>query len=108
MVLIVDGHAVIDGKNPLPIKRKPYFDLTYNKIPGLPFGQGMATNLQDIQELADTIFNLMADNLKMQVAPMFTKIKGADMFQDGETVMTYEPFKMVETNSPDGIKRMEL
>lgn len=107
-VLIVDGSTAYDGENPLPIKRKPYYDLLYNKIPGLPFGQGMAVNLSDIQGLADTIFNLMADNLKMQVAPMFTKIKGADFMSSGSEVLTYEPFKVVETNSPDGLKRMEL
>ena len=107
-ILVIDGSGVYEGPNPLPIKRKPYFDLTYNKIPGLSFGQGMAANLHDIQSLADTIFNLMADNLKMQVAPMFTKIKGADFFSDGNSVLSYEPFKMVETNTPDGIKRMEL
>jgi len=38
--------------------------------------------MSDIQELSDTVFNLMSDNLKMQVAPMFTKIKGADFFSE--------------------------
>jgi len=32
-VLIIDGNCAHDGENPLPIKRKPYFDLHYNKIP---------------------------------------------------------------------------
>lgn len=107
-ILIIDGNEAFSGGNPLPIKRKPYFDIHYNKIPGLSFGQGIAANLADIQKLSDTVFNLMSDNLKMQVAPMFTKIKGADFFSEGEKVMSYEPFKVVETNTPDGLKRMEL
>jgi hypothetical protein len=35
----------------------------------------MATALEDIQATADTIFNLTIDNIKLQVAPMFQKMK---------------------------------
>ena len=90
------------------MKKKPYFELHYNKIPGIPFGQGMGTSLEDIQEQADTIFNLTMDNIKLQVAPMFQKMKGGDIFQFGEGKLQYEPFGVVEVNSPDAISRLEL
>ncbi len=107
-ILIVDGKVFYDGANPLPMKKKPYFELHYNKIPGIPFGQWMGTSLEDIQEQADTIFNLTMDNIKLQVAPMFQKMKGGDIFQFGEGKLQYEPFGVVEVNSPDAISRLEL
>lgn len=107
-ILIIDWAVLYDGGNPLPIKRKPYFELHYNKIPWIPFGQWMATSLEDIQETADTIFNLTLDNIKLQVAPMFSKMKWWDMFQFWDNKLQYEPFWVVEMNSPDWLQRLQL
>ena len=74
--LIVNGHVIYSGNNPLPIKKKPFYEIHYNKIPGIPFGMGMALSLVDIQKISDTIVNLTIDNLKLQIAPMFQKVKG--------------------------------
>jgi len=107
-VLVINGHEVYNGINPLPTKSKPYFDVAYNKSPGLAFGHGIATSEEHIQEAADTFFNLMMDNMKLQVAPMFQKPRGGDVFSDGATTLEYEPFKMFETNSPNAIQRIQL
>jgi len=107
-VLIVDWMVVYEWDNPLPIKKKPYFELHYNKIPWIPFGQWMATALEDIQAMADTIFNLTIDNIKLQVAPMFQKMKWWDIFEVWEKKLSYEPFKVIETNTPDAIQRLNL
>lgn len=98
--LIVNGHVIYSGNNPLPIKKKPFYEIHYNKIPGIPFGMGMALSLSDIQKISDTIVNLTIDNLKLQIAPMFQKVKGGDIFEDGESVISYTPFKVIETNQP--------
>ena len=107
-ILILDWTPIYDWDNPLPIKKKPYFDIHYNKIPWIPFGQWMATSLEDIQETADTIFNLTIDNIKLQVAPMFSKMKWWDLFQFGEWKLEYTPFGVVEVNTPDWLQRLQL
>ena len=68
----------------------------------------MATSLEDIQATSDTIFNLTLDNIKLQVAPMFSKMKGGDLFQFGDNKLEYEPFGVIETNTPDAIQRLQL
>lgn len=68
----------------------------------------MAISLEDIQEQADSIFNLSIDNIKLQVAPMFAKMKGGDLFQFGEGKLEYKPFGVVEVNTPDAIQRIQL
>ena len=107
-ILLIDWHEAYNDKNPLPIKTKPYVGYVYNQIPGLSLGMGIATDLVDLQEIMDTIFNLFIDNMKMQVAPMFQKIRGSDVFQDGSSTLEYSPFEMVETNTPNAITRLEL
>lgn len=107
-ILIMDWEVIFDDENPLPIKKKPYFELEYNKIPWIPFGQWMATSLEDIQEIADSIFNLTADNIKLQVAPMFSKMKWWDLFQFNDWKLKYEPFWVVEVNTPDALQRLQL
>lgn len=106
--LVINGYEVYDGINPLPTKAKPYFDVCYNKAPGLAFGHGIATSEEHIQEAADTFFNLMLDNMKLQVAPMFQKPRGGDVFSDGATTLEYEPFKLFETNAANAIQRIQL
>lgn len=52
--------------------------------------------------------NLSIDNIKMLIAPMFQKMRGGDSFGDGADQLSYSPFKVHETNTPDGLKRLEL
>ena len=52
--------------------------------------------------------DLMTLHMKMQVAPMFQKVRGADIFQDGSSTLEYSPFEMIETNTPNAITRLEL
>lgn len=106
--LIIDGETVYSGNNPFPIKKKPYFGIHYGKIPGIGFSHGIGTSLEGIQNVSDTIMNLSIDNVKMLVAPMFTKMRGGDSFGDGADTLSYSPFKVHEVNTPDGIKRLDL
>lgn len=106
--LIIDGETVYNSGNPFPIKKKPYFGVHYGKIPGIWFSHGIGTSLEGIQAVSDTIMNLSIDNVKMLVAPMFTKMRGGDSFGDGSDTLSYQPFKVHEVNTPDGIKRLDL
>lgn len=108
-VVLFNGRAVYDWVNPLPLAEKPYVSIQYNKAPGMPFGHGLWTSLEDIQKLTDELLNLQMDNTKFQIAPMYQKIKGSDIFSfwDKQS-LTYEPFKVVETNTPNAIQRLDL
>jgi hypothetical protein len=108
LIILINGRIYYDGPNPLPIGRKPYVDIQYNKVPGLPFGHGLGTSLEDIQKLTDTLINLQMDNTKFQIAPMYQKLKGSDIFSEDKGTLEYKPFKVVETNTPNGLQRLEL
>jgi hypothetical protein len=64
--------------------------------------------LEDIQNITDELLNLQMDNTKFQIAPMFQKLKGSDMFSQDADGLLYEPFKVVEVNTPEGMHRLEL
>lgn len=107
-ITLVNGKAFLDEENPLPLKKKPYVDIEYNKAPGLAFGSGLGVTLEDIQNITDELLNLQMDNTKFQIAPMFQKLKGSDMFSQDANGLLYEPFKVVEVNTPEGMHRLEL
>ena len=107
-ITLVNGKAFLDEENPLPLKKKPYVDIEYNKAPGLAFGSGLGVTLEDIQNITDELLNLQMDNTKFQIAPMFQKLKGSDMFSQDASWLLYEPFKVVEVNTPEGMHRLEL
>lgn len=105
---MVNGKVFLDEENPLPLKKKPYVDIEYNKAPGLAFGSWLGVTLEDIQNITDELLNLQMDNTKFQIAPMFQKLKGSDMFSQDADGLLYEPFKVVEVNTPEWMHRLEL
>ena len=105
---MVNGKVFLDEENPLPLKKKPYVDIEYNKAPWLAFGSWLWVTLEDIQNITDELLNLQMDNTKFQIAPMFQKLKGSDMFSQDASGLLYEPFKVVEVNTPEWMHRLEL
>ena len=107
-ITMINGKVFLDEENPLPLKKKPYVDIEYNKAPGLAFGSWLGVTLEDIQNITDELLNLQMDNTKFQIAPMFQKLKWSDMFSQDANGLTYEPFKVVEVNTPEWMHRLEL
>ena len=105
---MVNGKVFLDEDNPLPLKKKPYVDIEYNKAPGLAFGSWLGVTLEDIQNITDELLNLQMDNTKFQIAPMFQKLKWSAMFSQDANGLLYEPFKVVEVNTPEWMHRLEL
>lgn len=109
LVILFNGREAYAWPTNLPINKKPYACIQYNKAPWLAFGNGLWTSVADIQAMVDELLNLQMDNTKFQIAPMYQKMKGSDMFSaNSKKWLEYTPFGMVETNTPDGIKRLEL
>ena len=105
---MINGKVFLDEKNPLPLKKRPYVDIEYNKAPWVAFGSWLGVTLEDIQNITDELLNLQMDNTKFQIAPMFQKLKWSDMFSQDANGLTYEPFKVVEVNTPEWMHRLEL
>jgi len=109
LIILFNGRQAYAGPTNLPINKKPYAAINYNKAPGLAYGNGIGTSMWDIQAQVDEILNLQMDNTKFQIAPMYQKIKGSDMFSaNSKKGLEYNPFGIVEVNTPDGMKRLEL
>lgn len=98
LTIMVNSRIIYDSVNPLPDKTHPYVELSFNKIPGISAGRGIALSLADIQDVADEMMNLAIDNQKFLVVPMFEKIKGGDVFSSTDGTIEWKPFKVIETN----------
>ena len=107
-ICMVNGKVFLDEENPLPLKKKPYVDIEYNKAPWLAFWSWLWVTLEDIQAITDELLNLQMDNTKFQIAPMFQKLKWSDMFSQDQNGLLYEPFKVVEVNTPEGMHRLDI
>lgn len=107
-ITMINGKVFLEEDNPLPLKKKPYVDIEYNKAPWLAFWSWLGVTLEDIQNITDELLNLQMDNTKFQIAPMFQKLKWSDMFSQDANGLTYEPFKVVEVNTPEWMHRLEL
>lgn len=109
LIILFNGREAYAWPTNLPINKKPYTSIQYNKSPWLAYGNGLGSSVADIQGLVDELLNLQMDNTKFQIAPMYQKMKGSDMFSsNSKKGIEYTPFGMVETNTPEGIKRLEL
>jgi len=109
LCILLNGHLVKDWINPMPIKKKPFYNLIFNKAPWLAYWIWLWQSLDDIQQVSDEILNLTVDNIKLQIAPMFQKMKWWDLFWKGNTwKLKYQPFGMLETNTPNAISRLDL
>lgn len=107
-ILLLNGKVFVDEVNPLPLKKKPYVDIEYNKAPWLAFWSWLWVTLEDIQNITDELLNLQMDNTKFQIAPMFQKLKGSDMFSQDANWLLYEPFKVIDVNTPDWMHRLDI
>ncbi len=107
-ICLVNWKVFLDEENPLPLKKKPYVDIEYNKAPWLAFWSWLWVTLEDIQAITDELLNLQMDNTKFQIAPMFQKLKWSDMFSQDQNGLLYEPFKVVEVNTPEGMHRLDI
>lgn len=92
----------------LPINKKPYTTIQFNKAPGLAYWNWVWTSMEDIQQMTDELLNLQMDNTKFQIAPMYQKMKGSDVFSQGRKGLEYEAFNVIEVNTPNAIQRIEL
>lgn len=112
MCILFNWHLVADWKNPLPIKKKPFFTLVYNQVPWIAYGIWLWQALDDVQKVWTEILNLSIDNIKLQIWPMFQKMKWWDVFQNmgkgQRDTLVYSPFKVIETNTPNAITRLDL
>lgn len=108
LIILFNGREAYSWPTQLPINKKPYTSINYNKAPGLAYGNGVASSIEDIQNITDELLNLQMDNTKFQIAPMYQKMKGSDIFTSSKKGLEYTPFDIIETNTPNAIQRIDL
>lgn len=108
LIILMNWREAYAWPTQLPINQKPYTSIQYNKAPWLAYWNWVWTSMEDIQMITDELLSLQMDNTKLQVAPMFQKMKGSDIFWQWKKWLEYKPFWVIETNTPDWFKRLEL
>ena len=106
--------VLIDWKELFTVKRKIYFDwpviqcINYNAIPWTNDWQWVSSMLTDIQLSINSLINIYLDNLKMWVAPMFEVVGWLNSQFMHKGKVKYTPYKMVATNTPGGVRKLDL
>lgn len=108
LIVLFNGREAYAWPTLLPINKKPYTSIQFNKAPGLAYGNGVGTSMEDIQQMTDELLNLQMDNTKFQIAPMYQKMKGSDVFTQWRKGLEYKAFDVIEVNAPNAIQRIEL
>lgn len=108
-ILNIDWYEVCaTNKNPLDRKFKPYFHIPVNKVPGRVNWQWIAVSNADFQSIANTLYNIFLDNLKMSIAPMFEKVGWIDSMLQKQKKLKYDPYWIIHTNTPGSLKKLDL
>lgn len=106
--LMINGNYFESRTNPLPIKEVPFFAILNNAIPGTCIGVGLGVSMDDIQKVSNALINFSIDNIKMNITPMMQKLRGVDMFGTGSQYIEWEPFKIIEVDSADGLQKLQM
>lgn len=106
--VMFNGNFFAERTNPLPIKEVPFFAVLNNAIPGTCIGVGLGVSMDDIQKVSNALINFSIDNIKMNITPMMQRIRGVDMFGTGSQYIEWEPFKIIEVDSPDGLQKLQM
>ena len=108
-ILNIDWYEVCSvNKNPLGREFIPYFHVPINKVPGRVNWQGIAISNADFQQIANTLYNIFLDNLKMSIAPMFEKLWWIDSMLSKTKKLKYDPYAIIHTNTPNSLKKLDL
>jgi len=83
-------------------------DISFNKIPWTSDSTGVSTNLNELQQITNTLYNIYLDNLKIQISPMFEQVWGLNQMLGKKNKITYSPYRVIPTNTPWSLRKIEL
>lgn len=106
--VLIDGKLLYMGPKQINTDSTIITDINFSKIPWTSDSTWVATNLSELQGITNTLYNIFLDNLKMQMAPMFEQVWGLNQMLGKKNRIKYEPYKVIPTNTPWSMRRLEL
>lgn len=107
-IVLLDGKELFKSKRTLGIDGTLVAAITYNKIPWTSDSLGISSMSRDSQMMSNTLLNIYLDNLKMSIAPMFESVGWLNSFTGASNRFRYEPYKVVSTNTPWALRKIDL
>jgi hypothetical protein len=107
-IVIIDGNKLFEKKNEVKTNATLFTDISFNKIPGTSDATWVSTNLWELQQITNTLYNIYLDNLKIQISPMFEQVWGLNQMLGKKNKITYSPYKVIPTNTPWSLRKIEL
>lgn len=96
-VWLIGSWVVKATLNPDPLGRKPYFKTSYEEIPGVFWGNGVADLVRDCQDMCNAAARSLSDNMGISSGPQVWV--NNDRLADGEAVTQMFPWKIWQTKS---------
>ena len=104
--------VIIDWIKLFNKKEKNYmsrvYDISFNAIPWTSDSTGIASNIGDLQVMINTLQNIFLDWLKMNTSPMYEQVGWLNQMLGNKNKITYEPFKIIPTNTAWALKKIEM
>jgi len=107
-VILVDWNLLYNKINTIKTNATLITDISFNKIPWTSDSTWVATNLGELQQITNTLYNIYLDNLKIQISPMFEQVGWLNQMLGKKNKIVYSPYKVIPTNTPWSLRKIEL
>ena len=106
--VLVDGKLLFSKPRVLWLSWPLIQSFSFNQIPWTSDSLWISSMNKDNQMVSNSLFNIYLDNLKMQIAPMFESVWWMNSFLWNKNKIEYSPYKVVPTNTPWSLRKVEL
>lgn len=106
--VLVDGKLLFSKPRTLWLSWPLIQSFSFNQIPWTSDSLWISSMNKDNQMVSNSLFNIYLDNLKMQIAPMFESVWWMNSFLWNKNKIEYSPYKVVPTNTPWSLRKVEL
>ena len=94
----VVGHWVIKAViNPDPLGRKPYYNASYEEVPGAVWGNSVADLCRDTQDICNAAARSLVNNMSISSGPQV--VYNIDRLPQGENITQLYPWKVWQVTS---------
>ena len=108
ITVLIDGKLLFSKKRIKDIDWPVIEGISFNEIPWTSDSLWISSMLRDSQMVTNTLYNVYLDNLKMQLSPMYEQVWWMNSILGKSNKIVYEPNKIVTTNAPNSIRKLDL
>lgn len=105
--VIINWYKIYDWENPLPLKRIPYDQIWYKKVPWTSIYTWMAQVLLPLQKAWTASLNAYIDEMKLKAVPILTKIAWPTSMKWRTNSLDYEPWDIIPVEEKDAIRPLD-